>query len=123
MVAVMQTAEPGRSDVGLAGLMLRCSKNGVDVVIVTVKAFRPRARPRVRLTAGGTTKELVATVLSPGLSLVLPAEATFLADSIWLSASTLGIDIDDDGDKTVGSVSLIGLAATRAALMANCPFQ
>ena len=44
-VSIMQTAEPMRSDLDLAGLMLRCAERDIEVVVVLLKPFPPRAHP------------------------------------------------------------------------------
>jgi hypothetical protein len=42
-VSIMQTADAARSDIDLAGLTLRCSDSGFDVLVVFLKPFPPRA--------------------------------------------------------------------------------
>src|SRR5262249_23883382 len=57
-VSIMQTADAARSDIDLAGLALRCSDTGFDVLVVFLKPFPPRAHPKVKLTTGGATVHL-----------------------------------------------------------------
>jgi hypothetical protein len=123
-VSIMHTAEPSRSDIDLAGLMLRCGDSGFDVLIVLLQPFPPRAHPKVKLTTRGTTVELVATVLPPGAALVLPSEATALASGPWQSATELALEVVDNNAAAIhGVVSLRGLAPAVALLRANCPVR
>src|SRR5262249_29637112 len=52
-VSIMQTADATRSDIDLAGLTLRCSDTGFDVLVVFLKPFPPRRHPKVKLTTAG----------------------------------------------------------------------
>jgi hypothetical protein len=64
--SIMQTADTARSDIDLVGLTLRCSDTGFDVLVVFLKPFPPSANPKVKLTTGGATVRLEATVIPPG---------------------------------------------------------
>jgi hypothetical protein len=121
VISIMQPAEPSRSDTALAGLMLRCSETGFDVLIAFLKPFPPRAHPKVKLTTGGTTVAFDATVISPGAAISLPAEVAILVKGSWQSSSELAIEATDDSDAVRGIVSLVGLGPALSLLMANCP--
>ena len=56
-VSMSHTADINRSDLDLAGMMLRCGENGVEVIIVVVTPFSPHARPDVSI---GTASERMA---------------------------------------------------------------
>src|SRR5262249_16560991 len=58
-VSIMQTADAARSDIDLAGLTLRCSDTGFDVIVVFLKPFPPRTHPKVKLTTGSYRRILV----------------------------------------------------------------
>ena len=77
-VSISHTADISRSDLDLAGLMLRCGEKSVEVVIVVVTPLSPRARPDVTISADHKEWRFVAQAVSPG-ALLLPAEATSLA--------------------------------------------
>jgi UDPglucose 6-dehydrogenase len=79
----MQMANASRSDIGLAGLMVRCGETSFDVFIVLLKPFPPRTHPRVRLATRDSTVEVQATVISPGVVLSLPREAAALVHGPW----------------------------------------
>ena len=50
-VSISHTADISRSDLDLAGLMLRCGEKSVEVMIVVVTPLSPRARPDVTIGA------------------------------------------------------------------------
>jgi hypothetical protein len=122
-VSIMQTAELARSDVGLAGLMLRCGESGVDVLIVLLKPLPPRAQPRVVLTARGSTVEFRATVIPPGAAISLPGEAAALVNGAWQSSPELALEITENDNTIRGVVPLAGLAPALALLMSNCALR
>lgn len=120
-VSIMQTADAARSDIDLAGLALRCSDTGFDVLVVFLKPFPPRTHPKVKLTTGGATVQLEATVIPPGAAISLPAEAAMLLKGSGQSSSELAIEVEDDGNATRGIISLVGLGPALSLLTANCP--
>jgi hypothetical protein len=120
-VSIMQTADAARSDIDLVGLTLRCSDTGFDVLMVFLKPFPPRTHPKVKLTSGGATVHLEATVIPPGAAISLPAEAATLAKGSWQSSSELAIEVEDDGSATWGFISLVGLGPALSLLTSNCP--
>jgi hypothetical protein len=122
-VSIMQTADTARSDIDLVGLTLRCSDTGFDVLVVFLKPFPPRTHPKVKLTSGGTTVHLEATVIPPGAAISLPAEVATLVKGSWQSTSELAIEVEDDGNATRGFISLVGLAPALSLLASNCPVR
>jgi hypothetical protein len=122
-VAVMHTADATRSDIGLAGLMLRCSEQDLDVVVVATMVFPPGAQPHVRLRAGEIETEFTATVVPPLSALLLPKEAAVLANEVWQSSPELLIEVEDQRMVIKGAIVLAGLRSAVATLQANCPPQ
>jgi hypothetical protein len=122
-VSIMQTADAARSDIDLVGLTLRCSDTGFDVLVVFLKPFPPRTRPKVELTTGGATVLLEATVIAPGAAISLPAEAATLVKGSWQSSLELAIEVKEDGNATRGVISLVGLGPALSLLTSNCPSQ
>src|SRR5262249_16511131 len=120
-VSIMQTADATRSDIDLAGLTLRCSDTGFDVLVVFLKPFPPRRHPKVKLTTAGATVHLEATVVPPGTAISLPAEAAILLKGSGQSSSELAIEVEGDGNATRGIISLAGLGPALSLLTANCP--
>jgi hypothetical protein len=104
LVSIMQTADPARSDLDLAGLMVRCGTTSPDVVVVLVKPLPPRAHPKVKLAAGGSIAQFDGAVVSPGASLSLPADVGALVDGPWQSSPELAIEVDDSNDPIRGVI-------------------
>jgi hypothetical protein len=119
-ISVMQTPDPSRSDIDLAGLMLRCSDRGFEVLIVLLHPLFSRARPQVKLTPGGAAA-FAATVVSPGAALALPSEAAALVTGPWQAALEVALEVDESDKIIRGVVSLAGLAPALDLLRSNCP--
>jgi hypothetical protein len=127
-VSIMQTANIAKSDLDLAGLMLRCGESGVEVLLVLVEPLPPRAHPKVTVSAAGRSADFIARIVTPGAALLLPQEATELALNVWTTASELAVQIDpgqSDSNLTAirGAIPLTGLAGALPLLTANCPAQ
>jgi hypothetical protein len=122
-IAMMHTADTTKSDLGLAGLMIRCGEHDLEVVVVTTMPFEPRVHPLLRLRAGTSDKSMDATVVAPFSALLLPKEATLLADGTWQSASELLIEIEGQPAAIKGVVPIAGLKSAMAMLRANCPIR
>jgi hypothetical protein len=118
-VSITQTADVAKSDLDLAGLMLRCGESNIETLIVLVRPFPPRARPKVTVAASGKSGEFTATVVPPGAALLLPREATSLAAGPWQSAAELAVAVDDQ-NPIRGLISLAGLGPAYRMLMTNC---
>jgi hypothetical protein len=120
-VSIIHTADMGRSDVDLAGLMLRCRDSGTEMLIILVRALSPRSRPDVTITAAGRTTKFLATVVPPLTAVLLPPEAAGMAGSTWQTAADISVEINDVQGAIKGIISLAGLKAAHDTLTANCP--
>jgi hypothetical protein len=120
-VSIMHTADPLRSDPDLAGLVIRCSETGNEVLIALITPLPPRARPQVVLGDTGAGPRLEAKVLPPGALILLPPAATVLANGRWQALPELSVQVTDEGTAIRGVVPLQGLAAGLQVLTANCP--
>jgi hypothetical protein len=129
-VAMSHAADIVRSDLDLAGMMLRCPDGaaaqpapaaGADVVIVVVTPLSPRAQPNVTIVAGGTQWHFAARVVPPGAELQLPAEATELAAGPWQSTHELAVTVSLPERSFGGVIPIDGLADALVTLAANCP--
>jgi hypothetical protein len=118
-VSIMQTADVAKSDIDLAGLMVRCGERNTETLVVLVRPFPPRAHPKVTVAAGGTSREFTATVVPPGAALLLPPEAAVLAAGPWQSAAELALQVDDE-HPIRGVISLQGLGPAYRMLTASC---
>jgi hypothetical protein len=119
-VSLMHTVDTARSDLGLAGLMLRCAEHGADVLVVMVAPLPPRAQPQVTLRAGGEERRFPAKVTPPGAALLLPGEAQALLAGPWQAEPELAIEVLAEGTATRGAVPLAGLRTAMAGLTASC---
>ena len=126
-VSIMQTADTAKSDLELAGLMLRCREGGFEVLVVLVTPLPPRAHPKVTVTTGGKSTDFTGTIVPPGAAVLLPQEASELASGSWTRASEISVQVEagqGDGIPAIrGIVPLTGLKAAVPSLLANCPSQ
>jgi hypothetical protein len=120
-VSIMQTADISRSDLDLAGLMLRCGQTGTEVVIALVQPLPPRARPKVSVSTGAGAISFTATVVPPGALVLLPQDAGALVDGPWQNADELSVDVEDSSEQVKGVIPLTGLGNALPNLLANCP--
>ena len=119
-ISIMHTADTSRSDLDLAGLMIRCSETSAEVVIVLLPALPFRTRPHVTLGKPGNETQFEATVAPPGTAVLLPRDATTLVSGPWQALEDLFIRIDDGQSTISGVVKLAGLEAAFKELQASC---
>lgn len=119
-ISIMHTADTSRSDLDLAGLMIRCSETSAEVVIVLLPALPFRTRPHVTLGKPGNETQFEATVAPPGTAVLLPRDATTLVSGPWQALEDLFIRIDDGQSTIRGVVKLAGLEAAFKELQASC---
>jgi hypothetical protein len=122
-ISVMHTADTSRSDLDLAGLMIRCRKGGTEVLIVLLRAFPLRARPHVVFGNPGNEARFEATIAPPGTVVLLPGDATALVNGPWQIEGELFIRVDDGQTTIHGVIALAGLQSAFKVLMASCPTQ
>jgi len=120
-VSVMHIADQLRSDPDLAGLTLRCGEAQMEVLVITLQTFSPRAKPQVSLTGAGARAQFTASVSLPGAALILPAQATALASGPWQNLSELAVEVDNEGSVIRGVIPLEGLREALQTLRMNCP--
>lgn len=124
VVSIMHTADVLQSDLDFAGLLIRCrEKSSLQIAFVVIRPFPPRTHPQITINTGHTSVRVQASVVPPGSLLSLPDEAEVLARGPWQSASQLTVDIEGDGAKIHGIVSLENLSRAIAVLQANCIAQ
>jgi hypothetical protein len=119
-ISVSHTADVTRSDLDLAGIMLKCSDHGPEIVIVVVTPFPPREQPQVTIAASGQEWRFAASIVPPGAQLLLPPEAVRLATGPWQTAHELSVKITSPGQSFGGVVPVDGLAAAFAELSVKC---
>jgi hypothetical protein len=124
IVSVMHTADALDSDPEFAGLVIRCRpKLPLQIAFVLITPFPPRAHPKITVSADHASIHFKSDVIPPGSMLALPKEAEVLAKGPWQSTKKLTVDIEGDGSKIHGVVSLENLSAALAHLQVNCPSQ
>jgi hypothetical protein len=116
IVAIMAPAELSGSDIDFAGLNLRCADPDFEVLIFLITPLPLRARPAIAINS----KKFQGSVVSPGTAILLPREASDLARGEWRSLPNLSVEVEDDGTKTHGLVSLEGFNTALQTLMGTC---
>ena len=129
-VSINHTADTRRSDLDLAGLLLRCpagkdlnatqSEASPQVIIVVITPFPPHARPSVSIGAHGQQWRFEASVVSPGSELLLPAGAASLAAGPWQNSPELRVDVSSQDRSFGGVIPIAGLAGALGTLAASC---
>jgi hypothetical protein len=114
--SIMAPAELSGSDVVFAGINLRCADSDFEVLIFMISPMRPQARPAVAIN----DKTFSGRVVSPGTAIVLPREASDVAREKWHSFTKLSIEVEEEGTKTRGLISLEGFNIALKTLMENC---
>lgn len=120
-VSIMRTADTTQSDPDLAGLMIRCHENGLEVVLALVRPLPPRAKRNVVVSVGSTQSILRAETSSTGSALVLPIEPTLFTTGSWQGLNAFVVTIQDPEAEIRGTIPLDGLAPALAKLSASCP--
>lgn len=122
VVSVMRTADIMRSDAEFAGIMIRCrAKSALQIAFVVITPFHPRSHPKITVGINHSNMQFQAEVIPPGSLVALPNEAEVLAKGAWQSAKELTVDIEGEGAKIHGVVSLENLSGAIAQLQASCP--
>ena len=119
-ISVSHTADVGHSDVDFAGVMVRCGEKDMEVIVVAVTPFSPRAKPEVTVSTNAQEWRFNAQVISPGAELQLPIEAIRLAAGSWQSARELTIRVVSQEQSFSGVVPTEGMGQALTALRAYC---
>jgi len=122
-VAIMHAPELSSSDLNFAGIMLRCSKNNLQVMIALVEPLPPRSQTQVTIATGERETKLTGAVIGPGLAILLAPEASTLAESSWHSLDRISIVVEQGDTRFKGSVALTGLPTALQKLRENCLFD
>ena len=130
-----RTSDMTRSDLDLAGLMLRCRDDGAKAPHAHQVHGPDWRRDRDRRhhpvppagaaacdgRAAGKEWRFDARIVPPGVELLLPAEATDLAIGSWQSAPELAIKVSWQDRSFSGVIPIDGIAGALATMAANCP--
>ncbi|HEY8007903.1 MAG TPA: hypothetical protein VIE66_14145 [Methylocella sp.] len=118
--AILHTIDFERSNPRLAGLMLRCGKQNIEIIIVVIEPFPPRARPQVTLSTSGQVFQFEGSIIPTGAGILLPSDATGSLIGPLRSASELEIKVTDRESVLNGVVPLSGLSTALDSLDAEC---
>jgi hypothetical protein len=118
--AILHTVDFERSDPRLAGLMVRCGKQGTEIIIVVVEPFPPRVRPQITLRTAGQQFRFEGSIIPTGAGIRLPNDAAGSLIGPWRSAPELEIKVADGDSRFDGVVPLSGLSAALDSLNAEC---
>jgi hypothetical protein len=116
----MRTADTSRSDLDLAGLMIRCNSGHTELAIVLLRAFPLRATPLVTFGQAGHERQFKATIGAPGTAVVLSGDPKSNIGDAWQSETDLLIRVVDGPSSVSGVVALAGIESAFNALVASC---
>jgi hypothetical protein len=122
-ISVMHVADSGKSDIGLAGLSLKCGqeRQRIDVIVILLDRWSRTDRPKIVLTSPtGRAAEFEASVTQAGEALLLPKSASELVQNDWQSATELNVEIDGKAGQIRGVIPVSGLAAAVRTLLESC---
>lgn len=119
-ISIMRTADTSRSDLDLAGLMIRCNSGHTELAIVLLRAFPLRANPVVTLGQSGHERQFKATIGAPGTAVVITGDPKSNIGDEWQSEADLFIRVVDGPTSVSGVVALAGLQSAFKSLVASC---
>ncbi len=116
VVSIMAAAELSGSDIDFAGLNLRCVDQDFEILVFLISPLPPQARPAIAMNG----KTFQGSVIPPGTAVLLPREASALAEEQWRSLPSVSIEVEYNGAKTHGLVSLDGFDTALQTLVETC---
>jgi hypothetical protein len=122
-ISIMHTADVSKSDLDLAGMMIRCRNHETEALVILLRPFAVRAHPRLVLGEPGNEIHFKATVAAPGTAILIPKNAAELVNGPWQSLDDLFIRVGEGPSAIRGVVSLAGLRSAFKMLTANCYLQ
>ena len=120
-ISISKIADAARSDHEVAGLMLRCAEGATtEVLVVLIEPLPPRTHPKVAVSAGPTTTEFTASVVTPGALVLLPEKASALVEHAWRSIPELAVAISEPRRSLHGVIALADIGTAMRTLQSNC---
>jgi hypothetical protein len=120
-ISITKIAEATRPDQDVTGLMLRCAEGAsTEVLVVLIKPLPLRTHPKVTIVAGTMTTEFTASVLTPGVLVLLPEKASALVEHAWRSIPELAVAIAEDHRSLHGVIPLADITTAMQTLQSNC---
>jgi hypothetical protein len=118
--SILRTADPGSSDVEVAGLLFRCAENGTDVLFIVLSPFGPAAKPKIAIDLGGLRVETAASVLPSGAGLLVPRDMLTLFGAPEKTMADLSFVISEGGRRFSGRIAKLYAAPALARLQTEC---
>lgn len=118
--SILRTADPGSSDVEVAGLMFRCAENGTDALFIVLSPFGPAAKPTIAVDLGGVRVETEASVLPSGAGLLMPRDMLALFHAQEKTSADLSFLISEGGRRFSGRIAKLYAAPALARLQGEC---
>jgi len=118
--AIMHTADFDHSDPLLAGLMLRCAAEGLDVIVISLLPFPPKTHPQVVLQNRMQTFTLEGSVIPTGAGVLVPIAGEELTHGVWQESPEMTVKIVDGNTAIQGVVELAGLPEAANRLESQC---
>ena len=123
IVSIMHAVDTAKSDIGLAGLSLRCGPVGPEVVLILLDPIPSGERPKVTLQAGQTRTQAEAPVQQGGQTLLLSQAASSLANAARQGATEVSVTIEARPNPITGIVPLTGMVKALGSLSVYCPVK
>lgn len=121
IVSIMHAVDTTKSDLGLAGLSLRCGPIGPEAILILLDQVPSANPPAVTLQAGPTKTRVDASVLQDGRALLLPLAATTISNAARKGTTEVSVSIDTQPLAIAGVVPITGLINALSSLSVYCP--
>jgi hypothetical protein len=122
--ALLQVADPDRSDPDFIGMMIRCSdaagRTTFLPVFVIADPFPPQARPQVTLRDNDKSIVTTADVIPPGAAISIPIDIQEQILDTSPQTSNLSVVITYQHTTIHGAISLAGLSDGLSKLAPEC---
>jgi hypothetical protein len=119
-VSVMHVSDTAKSDIGLAGLTLRCGRGSPEALLILLEPLPHGTNPTVTIANGPDRAQFEASAIQGGEAILLPQAASSLAAGDWQKASELSIEIAVKPVPIQGIVPIAGLSSALQILNQNC---
>lgn len=121
IVSVMHAVDTTKSDLGLAGMSLRCGSIGPEAILILLDPVPSTNPPVVTLQAGPTKTRIDASVLQDGRALLLPLAAATVSNAAKKGVAEVSVTIDTQPQAIAGVVPITGLVSALNSLSIYCP--
>ncbi|MGT2437749.1 hypothetical protein ACU4GH_20155 [Bradyrhizobium betae] len=120
IVSVMHAVDTAKSDVGLAGMSLRCGAIGPEVILILLDRVQSTGRLSVTLKTGSINTQFEASVLQDGRAILLPLAVTAVSNAAKRGTAEVSITVNTRPQTINGIVPLAGLLSALNSLSIHC---